>query len=203
LIAASGIVLAGGKSQRMGSDKAFLEVGGIPTVRRVLNVLESLSDDIIIATNNPEKYAGLPARSVNDVYPEKGALGGIYSGLLAARHRYAIVVACDMPFLDPRLLRYLLSLAEGYDVVVPDMGGGHLETTHAVYARACLEPIKQLILADQLKIIELFAAVRVRYVGREEMLKIAPRLLSLLNMNTPADWQEVQQLAEELGSPHL
>jgi molybdopterin-guanine dinucleotide biosynthesis protein A len=197
--AISGIVLAGGKSRRMGTDKAFLEVGGIPTVQRVLNALESLSDDLIIVTNDPERYEGLPGRLVSDVYPGKGALGGIYSGLLAARHDYTIVVACDMPFLNPRLLRYLVSLAAGYDVVVPDSGNGHLETTHAVYARTCLDPIKQLLLADQLKIIKLFPAVRVRYVGRDELLKIDPRLLSLLNMNTLADWQKVQQLAGEPG----
>jgi molybdopterin-guanine dinucleotide biosynthesis protein A len=197
--AISGIVLAGGKSQRMGADKAFLEVGGIPTVQRVLDVLELLSDDLIIVTNSRKRYEGLPGRLVSDVYRGKGALGGIYSGLLAARHGYAIVVACDMPFLNPRLLRYLVGLAAGYDVVVPDLGDRRLETTHAVYAKTCLEPIKQLLLADQLKITKLFPLVRVRYVGREEMLEIAPRLLSFLNMNTPADWQEVQQLADPPG----
>jgi molybdopterin-guanine dinucleotide biosynthesis protein A len=197
--AISGIVLAGGKSQRMGADKAFLEVGGIPTVQRVLDVLELLSDDLVIVTNSRERYEGLPGRLVSDVYRGKGALDGIYSGLLAARHDYAIVVACDMPFLNPRLLRYLVGLAAGYDVVVPDLGDRRLETTHAVYAKTCLGPIKQLLLADQLKIIKLFPLVRVRYVGREEMLKIAPRLLSFSNMNTPADWQEAQQLAGELG----
>jgi molybdopterin-guanine dinucleotide biosynthesis protein A len=200
MITTSGIVLAGGESRRMGTDKAFLEVGGIPTVQRVLKALEPLSDDLIIATNDPEKFAGLPARLVSDVYPGKGALGGIYSGLLAARHDYALAVACDMPFLNPRLLRYLVSLAAGHDVVVPDSGDGRLETTHAVYAKACLEPIKQLLLADQLKIVKLFPAVRVRYVRREEMLKIDPQLLSFLNMNTPADWQKVQQLAGEMTS---
>jgi molybdopterin-guanine dinucleotide biosynthesis protein A len=199
MIATSGLVLAGGESRRMGTDKAFLEVGGIPSVQRVLNVLETLSDDLIIVTNSPERYAGLPARLVSDVYPGKGALGGIYSGLLVARHDYALAVACDMPLLNPRLLRYLVSLAEGYDVVVPDSGDGHLETTHAVYAKACLEPIKQLVLADQLKIIKLFPAVRVRYVGREEVLKIDPQLLSFLNMNTPEDWRRFQQLAGEAG----
>ena len=155
MVAASSVVLAGGKSRRMGTDKAFLEVGGATIVQRVLAALETLSDDTIIVTNSPEEYAGLPARLGGDFYPNKGALGGIHAGLLAARYDYIVAVACDMPFLNPRLLRHLADLVENYDVVVPDLGGGHLETTHAVYSKGCLEPIERLILEDRLRIVEL------------------------------------------------
>lgn len=196
MAAASSVVLAGGKSRRMGTDKAFLEVGGATIVQRVLAALETLSDDTIIVTNSPEEYAGLPARLVGDFYPNKGALGGIHAGLLAARYDYIVAVACDMPFLNPRLLRHLADLVENYDVVVPDLGGGHLETTHAVYSKGCLEPIERLILEDRLRIVELFPFVRVRYVGLEEVQEIDPRLLSFVNVNTPADWQAVRQMAQ-------
>jgi molybdopterin-guanine dinucleotide biosynthesis protein A len=195
VVEASGVILAGGQSQRLGRDKAFLEVNGVPLIQRVTDVLACLSDDLVIVTNAPERYRQLPGRLVGDVYPGKGALGGIYSGVLTARYHYSLVVACDMPFLNPDLLRYLMSLAEGYDAVIPVIGEGMMEAVHAVYSKACLPFVKELLLADELRIVNLFPRVRVRYVQREELLRLDPILRSFLNVNTPADWEMAERLA--------
>lgn len=206
-------ILAGGQSRRMGQDKAFLPVGGRPVIERVIECVARLSDDVTIITNEPDKYRRylspyedlapfgdcadtVPgARLVGDVYPGKGSLGGIYTGIRAARHPHCLVVACDMPFLNAELLRYLMSLTRGCDVVIPRINE-FPETMHALYGKRCLEPIERRLLADRLKVVGFFDEVRVRYVEREDVARFDPNFRSFLNMNTPTDWELVQQLTE-------
>lgn len=191
---ASGIVLAGGQSQRLGTDKAFVKVGGVPLIERVLSQLRELSDDVLIVTNGVESYADLGVRVVRDVWPGMGSLGGIYSGLQATRHERAIVVGCDMPFLDLRLLRFMILLSGDYDVVIPRLDR-LLEPLHAVYSRACLGPIEGLLQAGDLRVVGFFGQVRVRYVDQTELAVFDPERLSLFNVNTPEDLGRAQELA--------
>jgi molybdopterin-guanine dinucleotide biosynthesis protein A len=194
--AVSVAILAGGQSRRMGRDKAFLPVGGYPVVERVIERVAPLSDDVMLVTNAPDRYRHLGHRMVDDAFPGTGALGGIYTAICAARYSYCLVVACDMPFLNTSLLRYLCGLAPGFDVVIP-LFKGFPETMHAVYGRGCLEPIKQQLLTEHLKIIGFFDEVCVRYVEHSDLIRFDPKLRSFLNMNTPADWEQVQRLVEE------
>lgn len=181
----------------MGHDKAFLPIGGRPVIQRVLERVSTLSDDVIIVTNTPDRYAsGTTSRLVGDVFAGKGSLGGIYSALVAARHPHCLIVACDMPFLNVSLLEHLISLAPGYDVVVPRIAG-RLETTHAVYSTACLDAIRQRLLRDDLRIRGFFAEVHVCIVEQAEAARYDADLRSFLNMNTPSDWERLQQLAAE------
>lgn len=189
-------ILAGGQSRRMGRDKALLPVGGRPVIERVIQCVMPLSDDVTIITNTPEKYYHLGCRTESDVYPGKGSLGGIYTAIHMARYSYCLVVACDMPFLNPNLLQHLMTLTSGFDVVIPHIKD-FPETMHAIYGKGCLEPIKWRLLADHLKIITFFEDVRVRYVERDDVARFDPNFYSFLNMNTPADWEQVQRLAEE------
>jgi molybdopterin-guanine dinucleotide biosynthesis protein A len=189
-------ILAGGQSRRMGQDKAFLPLGGRPVVERVLERVVTLSDDVTIVTNKPDKYRHLGCQVVSDVYPDKGALGGIYTAIHAARYSHCLVVACDMPFLDAGLLRYLMGLVPGFDVVIPRIEE-FPETLHAIYGQKCLEPIRRRLLAGRLKIIGFFTDVRVRYVERDDVARFDPTFRSFLNMNTPADWKRLQQLVSE------
>jgi molybdopterin-guanine dinucleotide biosynthesis protein A len=189
-------VLAGGQSRRMGQDKAWLPVGGRPVIERVLERVLPLSDDVTLITNTPDQYRHLGHPMVSDVYPGKGSLGGIYTAIHAARYAHCVVVACDMPFLNADLVRYLVSLRSGFDVVIPRIQD-FPETLHAVYGLNCLEPIRRRLLADQLKIIGFFDDVQVRYVERDEVARFDPTFRSFLNMNTPADWERLQQLAAE------
>ena len=193
MLTVSGIMLAGGQSSRLGTDKSFVNVNGQSLIEQIVAKLARLSDDVIIVTNSPEKYDHLEARLVGDIYPGKGALGGIYSGLRAAASAYSLVVACDMPFLDLNLLRYMIILASGHDVVIPRIGGLP-EPLHAIYSKSCLEPIDRLLARGGLKIIDFFSEVRVRYVEEDEVDIFDPQHLSFFNVNTPNDLEEVKKL---------
>jgi molybdopterin-guanine dinucleotide biosynthesis protein A len=199
-------VLAGGESRRMGQDKAFLPVGGRPVIDRVLEQVALLTDDLTLIANAPLRYLHLGLPMVGDVYPGKGALGGIYTAIHTARYAHCLVVACDMPFLNVDLLRYLVGLAPGFDVVIPriqESAQESPETMHAVYGKGCLEPIQRCLEVDRLKIIGFFDQVRVRTVEREDVARFDPEFRSFLNMNTPADWTRVQELARRDSYPDL
>ncbi len=200
--AISAIVLAGGRSSRFGADKAFLPVEGQPLVARTVHQLAALSDDLILVTNNPAPYRplGLSVRLVPDERPGEGSLMGIYSGLKAARHPYALAVACDMPFLNLSLLRYMLSFVAGYDVIIP-RSGDCLEPLHAIYGKTCLPFMAHLLEQGRRQIIAFFPEVRVRYVEEEEIGRFDPQHLSFLNVNTPADWARVQRLLQKGEGP--
>jgi molybdopterin-guanine dinucleotide biosynthesis protein A len=199
--AVSAVVLAGGQSSRLGTDKAFLLADGQPLVARTVHKLSALSDDLIVVTNEPERYQllALRARLVSDERPGVGALMGIYSGLREAQYSHALVVACDMPFLSLGLLRYMLLLADAHDLVIPRLGG-LLEPLHAVYSKACLPHMAALLEQGQRRIVAFFDEVRVRHVEEDEVDRFDPRHMSFVNVNTLEDWERVQDLLRAQGS---
>ena len=138
-------ILAGGKSTRMGRDKAFLEVGGKRVIERVIERVQPLTDDLFINTNTPAQYEQFRLRMEIDVYPGKAALGGIFTAIHVARHPHVLVVACDMPFLNSKLLRHLVDMAPVADVVIPLVSPPQPETLHAIYSKACLPVIEYRI----------------------------------------------------------
>lgn len=189
-------ILAGGQSKRMGRDKAFLEVGGRPVIERVIGQVRTLTDDLFIGANAPEKYSHLGLPVVPDIYPDRAALGGLYSVIRVARHPQVLVVACDMPFLKVALLQYLVDLAPQADIVIPLINPPQPETLHAVYSKNCLPAIERRLLANQLRMIGFFTDVTVRYVERDEVAGFDSDFHSFINMNTPDDWQKVQAIAQ-------
>jgi len=191
-------ILAGGKSERMGRDKAFVEVGNRPIIERILARVRPLTDDLFICTNAPARYAQFGLRLVGDAYPHKASLGGIYSALKAAHHHWVLVVACDMPFLNEALLQHLINLAPTADIVLPQIDPLGPETLHAVYGKTCLPVIKSRLQANQLRIIDFFDDVSIRYVPRDEVAQFDPHFYSFMNVNTPADWQKAQAIAAYL-----
>jgi len=192
----SAVVLAGGSSSRLGQDKAFLEVDGQFLIERIIERLAQLSDEVIIVANEVDRYEQFDAVVISDVYPGKGALGGIFSGLKAATGSRSLVVACDMPFLNVSLLRYMQGLASRSDVVIPRLGK-FTEALHAFYSRNCLPLIEEQLLAGDLRIIHFFPHVRVRYVDREEIDVFDPEHLSFFNINSQAD---LKRAGAEWGS---
>ena len=182
----SAIVLAGGQSRRMGRDKALIDYQGRPIIACVINTLRALSDDIVVVANRPDLYGPFGARVVPDYEPPCGPLGGIAVGLQTARHPLAVVVACDMPFLNVTLLRWLIDLAEGYDAVVPQTGD-EFEPLHAVYRRECHDSIVRRIERGERRVISFFADVRLRPVPEPEWRVLDPGGRSLVNLNTPDD----------------
>jgi molybdopterin-guanine dinucleotide biosynthesis protein A len=195
------IVLAGGKGLRLGRDKAFETVDGQSLLQRVVTRLGSFSSEIIIVTAKGKSFPQFghnPGfRVVADAYPGRGALVGLATGLAVSKAHYNLAVACDMPFLNQTLLRYMLGLKDGFDLVVPRVGG-YVEPLHAVYARSCLAPMERLLEQGKMQINALFELVKVRYVESEEMERFDPRRLSFFNVNTSADLEKAQQLAKEI-----
>jgi molybdopterin-guanine dinucleotide biosynthesis protein A len=187
----AGIVLSGGENQRMGTDKAFLKIDGIPMIEHVLRVLKSIFDKIIIVTNTPQLYTAYDAMVVTDAYDKRGPLTGIYSGLLKTTDEYNFVVACDMPFLNAGLISYMMGLAAGFDIVVPRIGGLS-EPLHAVYCRGLLPIIENRIQEDNQQIQRIFGEtqVRVRYVTEVEIDRHDQERRSIMNLNTPGEYKE-------------
>jgi len=177
----------------MGTDKALLEIGGRPLIERIVRKLSLIGQEVIVVTNSPKNYAFLGVRLVGDVFPGRGSLVGLYSGLKAARSDYSLVVACDMPFLNLDLLRYLAALAPYHDVVIPWLKKG-LEPLHAVYSKACLGPIEALLRRNERKILEFFPQMRVRYVEEEVVRFFDPQLRSFVNINTPTELAWVRSI---------
>jgi molybdopterin-guanine dinucleotide biosynthesis protein A len=192
---ASAVILAGGDSTRLGRDKALLLLDGQILLARVVEALSSLSDDLIVVSSDLTRYASLalPARFVADERPGYGALMGLYTGLKAARYPHALAVACDMPFLNLPLLRFMLSLTNKHDVVVPRFDG-YLEPLHALYGKACLPAMERVLAQGRRQIVAFFDDVRVRYVEKHEIDRFDLAHLSFVNVNTPEDWARVQAL---------
>jgi molybdopterin-guanine dinucleotide biosynthesis protein A len=188
----TGVILAGGKSSRMGQNKALMSLGGKRLVDRVVEVMRSVFDDLLMVTNTPGVYADLGLPMVRDVWPEKGSLGGVYSAIYHVATPYCLVVACDMPFLQTAVLRYLITQRNDYDVVVPDVLG-ELQTLHAIYSKACLQPIERRLEMHRLRIIGFFPDVRVRTVTASELEPYDPALLAFQNLNTPEEFQAAEQ----------
>jgi molybdopterin-guanine dinucleotide biosynthesis protein A len=195
------IVLAGGKGLRLGRDKALEIVDSQSLLQRVVTQLSSFSNEIIIVAAKgkslPQFFDNPRFRIVADAYPGRGALVGLASGLAASRARYNLAVACDMPFLNQALLRYMLGLTDGFDLVIPRLDD-MVEPLHAVYARNCLAPIERLLEQGNMRINALFELVKVRYVEADEVDRFDPRHLSFFNVNTRADLEKAQQLAKEI-----
>jgi len=184
------IVLAGGRSMRLGYDKVLQAVGDRSLLEKVLDTVAGLSRSIVVVAAEgraiPElkEYPGV--RVVTDLYSGRGPLVGIYTGLLASTTFRNLVVASDMPFLNEGLLRYMVSLSDGYDAVTLRIGD-KLEPLHAVYTRACLGPIERMLEEGELGVHRLLLRIRVRYVVEEEMERFDPERLSLFNVNTERD----------------
>ena len=186
-------IMAGGKSTRMGQDKAWIELDGEPIIRRVANVLALVADEVIVVANDP-RYAALGLRVVPDKFPDGGALGGIATGVSAASHDRVLVAACDMPFLSAEVWRVLLDHRYEADVVIPRIGGEY-ETLHALYTKACLAPMERALGAGKLRVISFFDEVRVQAIDERELRVADPTLRSFTNVNTP------EELASALRAP--
>ena len=196
---ASSIILAGGKSQRLGYDKILETVGSRSLVEKVVNSVATLSDDIIIVTASertmPELNHYPNLKVVYDMYPGKGPLNGIYTGLHASSNRCSIVVAADMPFLNTSLLRYMVEQIDGFDMVTPRVGD-RVEPLHSVYTRDCMDTIMQMFEQNILGVHKLHTRVKTRYIGVEEITRYDPEKLSFFNINTENDLLKARKLYE-------
>lgn len=193
------IILAGGRSSRLGRDKALQVVGGKPLIQWAVDRLATISTEIIIANARGEEIpcsSKVRSNTVADIYPGKGPLAGIYSGLIAASSPRAIVVSCDTPFVSVGLLEYMIQTCPGSDIVVPRMKE-KVEPLCAVYSKDCVNPIQELLERNELKIIELYPMVTVRYIEEAEIDRFDPEHLSFFNINSQADLDKARSLAAD------
>jgi len=195
----TGILLAGGKSRRMGQDKRFLELGGLTLLDRALSAMETLFSDILVVVAEPDpQFASLRHAVVTDLIPGCATLGGLYTGLSLAKHPRIFACACDMPFVDRAVIERMIQLGQGADVVMAKLASG-LQPMHAIYSKACLPYLERMARANRLKVQELAAepALSVRLVAESELVDIDPQFLSFLNINTQADLEFARKLLAE------
>jgi len=193
------IILAGGKSLRLGRNKFMETIGGKSLIQWVVDRLAILSTEIIIATARGKAIpcsSAVRIQTVADIYPGKGPLVGIYSGLIASSGSRAIVVGCDTPFLSVGLLEYMTQTSPTFDIAVPRIKD-KVEPLCAVYSKNCLAPIQELLKQNELRIVELFSMVRVRYIEEDEINSFDPDHLSFFNINSQADLERARKLAAE------
>jgi molybdopterin-guanine dinucleotide biosynthesis protein A len=191
-------IQAGGQSSRMGEDKALKPFLGRPLIRRVVERLAPIADEVILTTNRPEDYFFLNLRLFPDLKPGRGALGGLYTAIASASNPVVAVVACDMPFASATLIEAAtkLLLEEGADVVIAKTEEGY-EPIHAVYRReTCLPAIETAIEADMWKVIAWFPQVKVRVLTSEEIKRYDPSGLAFWNVNTPEEFLEAEKIAQ-------
>lgn len=184
--AVSGIILAGGKNRRMGTNKAFLSHRGERLIDRTVRLFHDIFSETIIVTNSPLEYLDQDVQIVTDIYPGTGALGGVYTGLFHAAGSHAFCAACDMPFLNRDFLAYMRDRVDRYDIVVPLQKEGY-QPLHAIYAKTCLNPMKKLLAAGNLKISSLYRGRKILIIDEAVIRGFDPEGKMFVNINAPGD----------------
>jgi molybdopterin-guanine dinucleotide biosynthesis protein A len=193
---ASAIILAGGRSRRMGRDKSLLPVGGEPMIQRIANQLRPVFDEVLIGSNDPDRYRFLGLAVVPDLQPDCGPLMGILSGVTRSSHELSFITGCDIPVMHADLILDMLKAAgDGYDVVLPEGPNGDVEPLFAVYRKTVMEPARRLLARGVRRVADLFDHVRVRRVAM-------PDTGWYRNVNTRADYRAAVAAAASGGTTH-
>ncbi|ACD94879.1 molybdenum cofactor guanylyltransferase [Trichlorobacter lovleyi] len=182
----TGVVLVGGKSRRMGQDKAFLAVEGVPVIERILLALQGCFEHLLLVGDRPERFARYRLQVVPDSYPGS-SLGGLYTGLQHAETDLIFVSSCDIPFPDPELIRLICAASASCDAVVPATAGGP-EPLFALYRKSCLPLMQAALEAGQYRINAVLGQLNVRTIAPEQLAKLDPGGRALLNINTPQEY---------------
>jgi molybdopterin-guanine dinucleotide biosynthesis protein A len=186
----TGVILVGGMSRRMGQDKIFLAIDDTPIISIIHKKLQSLFDKVLVIGHHRPQFDGLNIRSHSDIIPDRGALGGIYTGLALAETPYIFAVAGDMPFLDRDLMVMIASHREGNDAVIP-RGSSGMEPLFAVYSQACTNPIRENLETGQLKILRAISDLRIAQPQVSPPADGSPD--PLINLNTPEDLERLRR----------
>jgi len=200
----TGIVLAGGQGRRFGGGKAMARVGGQALLDRAAGVLSTFCTEVIVAGGSGGQTTKVTntVRHVYDTFELQGPLVGIYSGLQASRTDINVVVACDMPFLNPDLLQELAGLSGKYDIVVPVVAG-KAQPTHAVYRLRCADAIRAALGQGISSPLQFLKRVRTLFVPEGKIAVLDPHFLSFCDVDTQADLEKAEQTALALGKGGL
>jgi len=199
------LILTGGGNKRIGCDKAFLKVGKATLIERVLfqiNKVKEREEQIILVGKIPsekrEKLAGEGLKWVEDIFPGKGPLGGIYSGLFFSTCRFNFVLGCDMPFLRWEFIDYMRHLPKNYDILIPSHSKG-IEPLHAIYSRSCLPVIKEKINRGNFKIQSILPHLKVKFIKEKEIRRFSSPEYIFFNVNTRNDLNKAIEIVEKAG----
>lgn len=188
------IILAGGKSSRMGADKAFMPFNEKPLIEILKNKFSRIFNDILIIANDPVAFKKYQIAAIPDMVKDTGPMGGIYTGLLNSKTLYNFVVACDMPFVNEDLVNYMLKMAKGHDVCVVQLNG-KFEPLCAVYSKNCISQIKRSLSAGNFRMRDIIKDLKACIITEKEVNVFDPESLSFININTPAEYENVRILA--------
>ena len=192
----TGIILAGGRSYRMGTEKAFLEIDGTRIIDRTISLFKSIFDEVIIATNLPLLYLDFGVTVVTDFYKESGPLSGIYAGLFFASSNHVFICSCDMPFINVSFIEYMISHTDDYDILVPHTMEGY-QPLHAIYGKKCLPLARKMLEQSKLKIDYLYKEYKELHIlSIEEAVLEAfdPSKKMFINVNTQEDMKKILTL---------
>jgi molybdopterin-guanine dinucleotide biosynthesis protein A len=197
----TGIILAGGKSLRFGRNKAIEKIAGMTLIERVVKHLIPITGRIILVTDGDNKFFSeiKSAEVTTDIYPAKGPLGGIYTGLSASYTIANIVVACDMPFLNAMLLEHMVNLSPGFDAVIPRWPNNQIEPLHGIYSNKCVPIMKKHLETNKLSISDCLNEMHILYLNQNEFSKFDPEFLSFFNVNNQTDIDLLTKI--EAGKP--
>jgi molybdopterin-guanine dinucleotide biosynthesis protein A len=194
------IVLAGGRSSRMGTPKALLLFDGEPLIVHIVRTLHGLFAEAVIVAAPGQELPAMPARVVRDEVAYQGPVGGIYYGLKAAGGDFSFVASCDSVFLNSDLIAHLVSLISEHDVVVPQWAG-RLQPLHAVYRHSVMPLLEAQLARGELRPVYLFDKVRTRAVAEDEIARFDPDGASFFNMNTREDYAEALKRWNDVRGP--
>ena len=190
-------ILAGGKSSRMGTNKALLKIDGETLIERMINIVNSCTEKLMIITNNPEEFSFLNVETFQDVIKGAGPLGGIYTALKHCQSTHCLVIACDLPFLSKELLQLLYKQGTAYDVLAVD-GGKGVEPLCAVYSKNCIPIIEKQLIAGKHRVTDFYSSVNTKILYWEQNSRLFHNKM-FFNINTPEDLKKAEKINKKLN----
>ena len=197
-IPCTGVILSGGLSTRFnGNNKAVINVHGKRVLDSLYDVFSDLFDEILLVTNEPLQFLEWDLTIVTDIYSTRSSLTGIHAGLFYMKNPFAFFSACDTPFLKKELVESLIeNIEKNIDIIIPETDAG-LEPLCAIYSKQCLKPAEQHLKEKKFKIQRAFRGKRIKRIPENILRAADPDLVSFFNINTPADLEAAQEMAEK------
>ena len=192
-----GVILAGGKSSRMGTNKSLLTIhDNKPVIQHIFEEIKLISDDTVVVTNHPDQYDFLQATMIGDRYFDKGPLAGLETSMYHMKAEYYIIAACDMPFIDKQIYTYLrdqLQRYDTYDAVIP-VFNDQQHPLAGIYKREVLLSIQNQLYLNNLRVKSFFNDINVLYVNDFSMFSRATIEKHFFNMNNPTEFEQAKRL---------
>ncbi len=183
------VIQAGGQSSRMGEDKGLVDLCGKPMIQNIIDRLYPFADEMIITTNRSEKYKQFGLQIFEDIYKDYGALAGLHTALSSARNEMVFVIACDLPFVNTNLFKFMKNLfeAKAVDIVIPRTEKGY-EPFYAIYKKNNCQPlVTDAIESGKRRLVSWFENAIVHPLYEDQLREFDPNLNSFVNINTPED----------------